>query len=119
MGRPMSSTWFWSGDVLRPEQANYGEANQLRTRPVGSYPPNSFGLCDMLGNVEEFVHVAKGSLTWQYQRARGGAYANPAPRLRSASTASFGHDERRPWRGLRVLLPVSGAKSAPAAKEPE
>lgn len=51
--RAGTSNLYYTGDQLSREQANFN--NHLgRTQPVGSYPPNPWGLYDMLGNVWEW-----------------------------------------------------------------
>jgi len=62
--RAGTTTPFNTGDNLTTEQANYdgnypyknypkGEYLE-KTTPVGSYPPNTWGLCDMHGNVYDW-----------------------------------------------------------------
>lgn len=45
----------WGDQPAKPELANYSAATLHTTSPVGSYPPNGYGIYDMAGNVWEFM----------------------------------------------------------------
>ena len=51
--RAGTTTTYSFGDSITKIDANYGDGSGGRTKPVGSYKPNSFGLYDMHGNVFE------------------------------------------------------------------
>lgn len=53
-GRGGTDTWYPFGNSIDPDKANYGH-NLDRTTPVGSYPPNKFGLYDMTANTAQWV----------------------------------------------------------------
>jgi len=128
--RAGSATSFPSGPCLSSDQANFDASRSFgrcaigialgQTMPVGSYPPNAFGLHDMHGNVREWVTDcwnpdyrgapvdARAWMTGDCGRAvvRGGAWSDTAIQVRSASrtrpSGSF-HNDRTGFRVVREM----------------
>ncbi len=126
--RAGTTTPFWWGSSIKPEQANYngsmapykgggkkGEYRQ-KTMPVKSFQPNPWGLYQVHGNVLEWVedcwHVnysgapADGS-AWttgesKYRVLRGGSWNDDPQDLRAACRISNYPTNRDNGYGLRV-----------------
>jgi uncharacterized protein (TIGR02996 family) len=130
--RAGTTTPFHFGDNLTPKQANYdtrepyrGKRSRRRgpgrTTPVGSYPPNAFGLYDLHGNVWEWCHDwydpdyydrgprrnPHGPRSGAARALRGGSWFTPARDCRSA-LRRCGHPWMSRYRdgacGFRVAL---------------
>ncbi|MFC1563188.1 SUMF1/EgtB/PvdO family nonheme iron enzyme [candidate division KSB1 bacterium] len=100
---------FYTGDCLTSDQANFNgrkpytncvkSENRKKLLPVGSFPPNAFGLYDMHGNIWEWCNDwygeydindklnPQGPDKGTRKVDRGGAWYDPAWRCRSAYRA--------------------------------
>jgi sulfatase modifying factor 1 len=112
----------WGNDI-GPEHANYGEMHKGTTR-ISTYPPNAWGLHDMVGNVQQWVadwYDSKyystfsgkpaqdplGPNTGKVRVARGGSWYNdPKTVLRVASRAALRPAGRDGGMGFRCALDV-------------
>lgn len=117
--RAGTSTAYSFGDTISTQQARYFSPLSLdsnKTAPVGSFPPNKFGIHDMHGNVFEWTEdcwhndyrgaPADGS-AWTSERCkrrvvRGGAWHLESRRLRSAYRDWSPPHETELGQGFRV-----------------
>ncbi|MEM9283545.1 MAG: SUMF1/EgtB/PvdO family nonheme iron enzyme [Verrucomicrobiota bacterium] len=112
-----TETPFSTGHDLSPEQANYlyseygGRVGVGRLQPVGTYPPNAFGLYEMHGNVSEWTANSwrpshdENALCDETRRVvRGGGWDYLPRLLRSSWRDSLPPDTKRDDLGFRVVL---------------
>jgi formylglycine-generating enzyme required for sulfatase activity len=116
------------GDTLVTSEANFDGKRQYdvpamgdslkKTVPVGSYPPNPWGLYDMHGNVWEWCwdHFSeryysrppepdpRGAEGGRYRVLRGGSWSNYGYRLRSAARRDEDPYYRDSDDGLRLVV---------------
>ncbi len=115
--RAHTTTPFYTGEGLTTEQANFDGSQPYRdsdkgpkrgvATPVGSFPPNAFGLYDMHGNMWEWcsdwfgaydIHDTvnpKGPETGTKKVDRGGGFWDAAWRCRSAYRGGGDHPGNR------------------------
>jgi formylglycine-generating enzyme required for sulfatase activity len=131
--RAGTTTPFTFGETITPEVVNYdgnysyGKAAKGeyrgKTTPVGTFPPNLFGLYDVHGNVwewclDEWVYNYKGAPTDGSARGdiilrkenkirllRGGSWYSYPRNCRSASRIRLSADYRDLSIGFRVVFP--------------
>ena len=101
-------------DYIRSEEA----LTPYSSAPVGSYPPNRFGLYDMLGNVSEFcsnwlgdypsaqLHNPQGPAKGDIRVFRGGALGSSESGVRAAVRWGLPLHERDYGIGFRLVLSV-------------
>jgi formylglycine-generating enzyme required for sulfatase activity len=126
---------YWGNDISC-NKAMYANSNQIKTwgecmesirdqgllshftAPVGSYPPNQFGLHDMLGNVAEWCadwysesydpndaqDNPTGPETGSFRVQRGGSWANTPSSIRAASRSFLRPDDKFFMTGFRLVV---------------
>jgi formylglycine-generating enzyme required for sulfatase activity len=94
--RANTTTPFYTGDSLTLDQAYFNNKSGREGMPVGSYPPNAYGLYEMHGNMCEWcsdwygkydikeISNPKGPETGEIKIIRGGGFWTPGWRCRSA-----------------------------------
>ena len=125
--RAGTATPFHFGAALNGTQANcngefpYGSDRKgpflAKTSPVGSYPPNAWGLHDMHGNVWEWCadwygplqeagsEDPPGGFQGVSRVLRGGSWSNHGKNCRAADRYGYDPVLRRNYLGFRVVLP--------------
>ena len=123
VGRAGTNTAYWWGDAVGSGHAlcaDCGAPASRSTNPVGSFPPNAFGLYDTAGNVAEWVEDCwtptydgapsdgQAVQTGQCgQRVlRGGSFVNDSRYLRSASRFKYDSNVRYYVNGFRVARDI-------------
>lgn len=129
-----TTTSFYTGEGLaamkRAGWCSYrgSSGSARRTRPVGQYLANPFGLYDMHGNVREWCQDdlrrytrrpqvdPRGPLSGTYRVVRGGSWYYGAEDSRAACRYNRPIDYHLDYYGFRVLIPCP---AAPVAGEEE
>ncbi len=101
-GRAGTTTKYSTGDTISPKLANYdgsgdgsgpSAANRQKTLPVGSFPPNAFGLYDMHGNVTQWVEDCWHNDYTQAAPSDGSAWVDDSCEGRVLRGGSWGDSE--------------------------
>ncbi|MCB1947530.1 SUMF1/EgtB/PvdO family nonheme iron enzyme [Nitrosomonas sp.] len=114
--RAGKQTPYYTGANISLDQANFNR-NVGKTAPVGSYPPNDFGLYDMHGNVFEWCQdirhknykgAPSDGSSWEkgnseYRVLRGGSWDDDPEGVRSSARSGNHPDDRDYNIGFRVL----------------
>jgi formylglycine-generating enzyme required for sulfatase activity len=111
--RAGTNTAFYTGDTVSSTQANYeGDTYKEQTTPVGSYPPNPWGLYDMMGNVWEWTasdyqaDECKDKDSKIRRIVRGGSWFDSVAKLQSATRFAIKPDSRNFDLGFRLASDI-------------
>jgi formylglycine-generating enzyme required for sulfatase activity len=115
VARAGTTSTYYTGQTVYFWQANFDD-RWARTLPVGSYPPNPWGLYDLAGNVNAWVQdcvsanydkTPTDGSAWDEDRCihriiRGGSWSDPVVVLRSARRYDYNATNRNNDLGFRV-----------------
>ncbi len=113
--RANATTAYYTGDSLTSDQAYFGNTTGREAMPVGSFPPNGFGLYDIHGNMGELcsdwygeynvkeISNPKGPETGQQKVLRGGGFWVSALKCRSACRDSVPPGNRGAGISFRIV----------------
>jgi formylglycine-generating enzyme required for sulfatase activity len=115
--RAGSATPFWWGasDAEAPAHAWFKQNSGSRTHPVGTMPPNGFGLYDMTGNVWQWTQDCYDN---SYPAALADGRANETPSRDIHANDSHGRCLRVD-RGSAYLYPAWLLRSATRERNPD
>lgn len=113
--RAGTQTPYYTGTGITQDQANF-KKNVGKTTPVGAYPSNPFGLCDMHGNVwewcqdiwhESYQRAPVDGSSWEdgnseYRVLRGGSWFYYGRDCRSADRDHYGPSNHDYNTGFRL-----------------
>jgi formylglycine-generating enzyme required for sulfatase activity len=110
---------YWRGEFPWSRDNAHGWE---RTSPVGCFPPNGYGIFDMIGNVWEWT---SDGYSLPLRRSETGACCTPARALGAAQSAQ--HDPKRPARipqkvlkgGSHLCAANYCVRYRPAARSPQ
>jgi sulfatase modifying factor 1 len=121
--RAGKSSPFYVGDNLTTKQANYdgnypynGNSkgkSRKKSKKVGSFPPNLFGVCDMSGNVHEWVddwyqnypNDTREPIEFVIEKVcRGGSFFDGAAECRCGDRAAINPKDLGKNLGLRIAM---------------
>lgn len=113
--RANTTTPFYTGDSLKLDQAYFNKKFAREAMPVGSFPPNPFGLYEMHGNMGEWcsdwygkydineIKNPNGPETGEIKVIRGGGFWTPEWKCRSACRAGDPPGNRGAGLSFRIV----------------